>query len=175
MSEAATSSSHTPHVLWAPRSDRIYVTVEVPDATDVKVALQDEGRLKVSANSHGDHYELDLELFAEISTENSKWKVSGRTIDLNIERKDQGEFWPRLTKSNQKNRQISVDWTKWIDEEDDEEDQYDWHASGGDVNEPMNMEDFYLPQQETSFPENEPGEEGEEEPEEKPDLSDLDK
>lgn len=160
--------------MWAPRSDRIYVTVEVPDATEVKVALQDEGRLKVSANSHGDHYELDLELYGEISTEKSKWKVSGRSIDLNIERKESGEFWPRLTKSNQKNRQISVDWSKWVDE-DDEEDQYDWHASGGDVNEPMNMDDFYLPQQD-SFPENDSGdEEEEEEKEEKADLSDLDK
>lgn len=171
---SSTSVVHTPPLVWAPRADRIYVSVEIPDATNVKVALQDEGRLKLSATS-GDqiNFELDLELFAEISTEKSKWKVTGRAIDLNIERKESGEFWPRLTKSNLKNRNIGMDWSRWIDE-DDEDDQYDWHQSGGEANEAMNMEDFYLPPQEGA---EEAAEfQGEEDEDEQPaDLSDLDK
>jgi len=163
-------TTHVPHCLWSPRSDRIYLSVEIPDATDVKVALHDDGKILVSANSEGNHYELNLELFGEIITEKSKWKVTGRMIELNIERKEQGEFWPRLTKSKEKNSNISVDWSRWVDEDEEEEDQYDWNQSGGDVNEPLNMEDFYVPQDGT-----EEGEAQEEEEEEKPDLSDLDK
>ena len=31
--------------------------------------------------------------------------------------KDQ-EYWPRLTSCKQKNPHISVDWAKWVDEDD---------------------------------------------------------
>ncbi len=33
-----------------------------------------------------------------------------------------GKFWPRLIKSNQKNQYIQVDWAKWVDEDEEEED-----------------------------------------------------
>ncbi|EFC47321.1 co-chaperone p23 domain-containing protein [Naegleria gruberi] len=164
-------SVHVPHVLWAPRADRVYVTVEVPDATDVKVSL-DNSILKFSATGGENKYELELELFGEINTEKSKWKVSGRSIDLNIERTESGEFWPRLTKSNIKNRNIAVDWSKWIDEDDEEEDNYDWNQSGGDVND-FGMDNFYPPQGDED--DMVVGNDEDEEDEEKPDLSDLDK
>lgn len=33
-----------------------------------------------------------------------------------------GKFWPRLIKSTQKNQYIQVDWAKWVDEDEEEED-----------------------------------------------------
>jgi hypothetical protein len=31
-------------------------------------------------------------------------------------------FWPRLIKSKEKNQYIHVDWAKWVDEDEEEED-----------------------------------------------------
>lgn len=31
-------------------------------------------------------------------------------------------FWPRLIKSKDKNQYIQVDWAKWVDEDEEEED-----------------------------------------------------
>ncbi|KAL9649679.1 hypothetical protein ABK040_003356 [Willaertia magna] len=166
-----------PHVYWAQRTDRVYLSVEIPDATEVKVGIEEDGHIKVNARSgkEGQLYEFDTQLYDEISKEKSKWKTTGRLIELNIEKKKPGEFWPRLLKTEVKQRYISVDWDKWVDEDEEDEDQFDWHASGGDVNEPMDMNDFYMNNQGMSFGQDEEqhGEEEEEEEEKKVDLSDL--
>ena len=40
-----------------------------------------------------------------------------------LEKKNQdAEFWPRLLKSKEKNQYIQVDWSKWVDEDEEEED-----------------------------------------------------
>ena len=31
----------------------------------------------------------------------------------------EADFWPRLTKTTIKNSKIQIDWTKWIDEDED--------------------------------------------------------
>lgn len=57
--------------MWAQRSDKVFLTVELPDAKDPKVKLEPEGKLTFSATAGADNqkYELDLQLFDKIDVE----------------------------------------------------------------------------------------------------------
>jgi hypothetical protein len=59
------------------------------------------------AESHGNTFGFDLELFDLASIEESKWNTKGRNIILNLVKKNQdAEYWPRLTKDKTKNPHI---------------------------------------------------------------------
>ena len=52
----------------------------------------------------------------------SKWNTKGRNIILNIVKQDQdASYWPRLTKDKIKNAHIQADWSKWVDEDEEDE------------------------------------------------------
>ena len=75
-------------------------------------------------------YDAKIELFEAVIVEESKWNTKGRYIILNILKKDQDaeEYWPRLTKEKVKNPHIKVDWSKWVDEDEEGGDQPDTGA-----------------------------------------------
>lgn len=63
--------SRHPTTKWAQRSDKVYITIELPDAKDVKLTLEPEGRFYFSATSGTANirYELDLELFDRVNVD----------------------------------------------------------------------------------------------------------
>ncbi|OAY81383.1 uncharacterized protein At3g03773 isoform X2 [Ananas comosus] len=110
-----------PEVLWAQRSDKIYLTVSLPDAKDVSVKCTPEGLFSFSATgAQGEPFSLSLELFDTIILEGSKTNIGLRNIICSIQKEKKG-WWKRLLKSEEKPAPyIKVDWNKWCDE--DEED-----------------------------------------------------
>ena len=78
--------------------------------------------LSFRAESHNNVYAFDLQLFDEVDMEQSKWNTKGRNIILNIGKKNtEAEHWPRLTKDKIKNSHIQIDWSKWVDEDEEDE------------------------------------------------------
>lgn len=64
--------SRQPEVLWAQRSDKIYLTVSLPDATDVSVKSEPEGLFSFSAvGAQGEPFSFSLKLYDTISPEAS--------------------------------------------------------------------------------------------------------
>lgn len=61
--------SRHPIVKWAQRSDKIFVTVDLPDAKDVKLNLEPDGRFLFSAKKDEIPYQVDLELFDKVNAE----------------------------------------------------------------------------------------------------------
>lgn len=62
--------SRTPEILWAQRSDKIYLTVSLPDAKDIVVKCEPEGLFKFSASGpQGEKYECTLELYGAVASE----------------------------------------------------------------------------------------------------------
>lgn len=61
-------ASRHPTVKWAQRSEELYITVELPDAQDVKVKLEPEGKFFFSATVGADKakYEIDIDLFDKV-------------------------------------------------------------------------------------------------------------
>ncbi|KAG0467059.1 hypothetical protein HPP92_018639 [Vanilla planifolia] len=126
--------SRQPEVLWAQRSDKVYLTISLPDAKDVSVKSEPEGFFSFSANgAQGEPFDFNLELFGPIVPENNKVHIGLRNIICSIH-KEKKVWWKRLLKSQEKPAPyIKVDWNKWCDE-DDESEKSDWPASDEEEN-----------------------------------------
>ncbi|KAK7277362.1 hypothetical protein RIF29_18513 [Crotalaria pallida] len=115
--------SRHPPVKWAQRSDELYITVELPDAKDVKLKLEPEGKFYFSATSGPDKipYEVDIDLFDKIDVDNSKANVTSRNI-FYLVKKAENKWWDRLLKQGGKPPVfLKIDWDKWVDEDEEED------------------------------------------------------
>ena len=112
-----------PEILWAQRSDKVYVTVELLDAKTPEVKLEPEGRFTFHATvgAHNQKFETDLELFGAINVEKSTVNKGQRHTVLVLEKAEK-IWWPRLVKAEGKAPQfVKVDWNKWVDEDEEDE------------------------------------------------------
>ena len=88
--------------------------------------------------SHGVTYGFTMEFFAKIVKDECKHNTNGRFPIITISKEDkEGEYWPRITKDKVKNARITVDWSKWVDEDEESE----APAVGGDFD-PSQMNNF---------------------------------
>ncbi|KAL9827511.1 putative CS domain, HSP20-like chaperone [Arabidopsis thaliana] len=115
----AENMSRNPEVLWAQRSDKVYLTVALPDAKDISVKCEPQGLFSFSAlGAQGERFEFSLELYGKIMTEYRK-NVGLRNIIFSIQ-KEERSWWTRLLKSEEKPAPyIKVDWNKWCDEDEE--------------------------------------------------------
>eukprot|EP00246_Nothoceros_aenigmaticus_P003323 TRINITY_DN143_c0_g2_i1.p2 TRINITY_DN143_c0_g2~~TRINITY_DN143_c0_g2_i1.p2 ORF type:complete len:158 (+),score=40.49 TRINITY_DN143_c0_g2_i1:207-680(+) len=115
--------SRHPEVVWAQRTEKVFLTIELPDAKDPKVKLEPEGKLTFSATAGAENqaYDLDLDLFEKINVEGSKINVGLRHTFIVIEKEDKG-WWKRLLKAQGKTPPyVKVDWNKWVDEDEEKD------------------------------------------------------
>jgi HSP20 family molecular chaperone IbpA len=115
--------SRHPEILWAQRSDKLYVTVELPDAKDAQVKLEADGRFLFSATvgSDNEKFETDLELFGKVDVEHSKINQGLRHTFCEIDKGEKG-WWTRLLKNEGKAPPyVRADWNRWIDEDEEEQ------------------------------------------------------
>ena len=118
-----------PNVLWAQRDDYIWLTVDVPNADDLKVDLSPLS-LQFSCRGDGKDYKFELEFFKPIIKSESKF-LKHRLVDFAL-KKETSEEWPRLIKENKKLPWIKVDWSKWEDSDaEDEPAGFDMSNMGG--------------------------------------------
>ncbi|XP_031472699.1 co-chaperone protein p23-2 isoform X2 [Nymphaea colorata] len=82
--------SRHPEVLWAQRSDKVFLTIALPDAKNVSV-----------------------------KAENNKLSIGLRNI-LCIIAKEQKGWWKRLVKLDGNLPFVKVDWNRWCDEDEEE-------------------------------------------------------
>lgn len=122
-----------PEVLWAQRSDKVYLTIALPDAKDVSVKCEPQGLFSFSAKGvQGKSFDFSLELYGNIAPEGCKSKAGLRNILCSIQKEQKG-WWKRLLKTEEKPAPyIKVDWNKWCDEDDEESTSSDL-ASDDDV------------------------------------------
>lgn len=117
------SVSRHPEVLWAQRSDMVYLTVALPDAKDVSVKCEPQGLFRFSAKGvRGESFDFALLLYGTLVPEFSKTRVGLRNILCSIQKEETG-WWKRLLKSEEKPAPyLKVDWNKWCDEDDESND-----------------------------------------------------
>ncbi|XP_024521834.1 uncharacterized protein At3g03773 isoform X4 [Selaginella moellendorffii] len=112
-----------PEIVWAQHSERVFLTIELPDAKSPVVKIEPQGKLKFSATAGAsdEKYEVELELFKEINVEASKISTGARQIFVVIEKAEK-MWWPRLIKSEGRAPPyLKVDWNKWVDEDEENE------------------------------------------------------
>ncbi|CAA7410925.1 unnamed protein product [Spirodela intermedia] len=125
-----------PVLLWAQRSDRVYLTIGLPDAKDVAVKCEPEGVFTFTAiGAQMVSFQVHLKLYGTINPEKktkggSRTKIGLRNIVCSIQ-KENKSWWKRLLRSEEKPPPyIKVDWNKWCDE-DEEEPASDSEDEGG--------------------------------------------
>ena len=153
-----------PILKWAQRKDRLFITINVVHSSKPSVDIVEGKKLKYAGTDGKTQYAFEIELYDEVLKEESKYNLDARTIFLNLKKKTEGPYWPRLLKENLKYQWIQVDWVYYVDEDEEEEakqpnfDGQDF----GNLNNELDEDD-------------EVQEDKKEEGEKKADLSDLDK
>ncbi|GKE04603.1 HSP20-like chaperone, partial [Tanacetum coccineum] len=112
-----------PTLKWAQRADVIFITIDLPDAKDVKFKLEPEGKFYFSATAGTDSvpYEIDVNLHDKVDVNESKSSVGSRSIVYLI-KKEESKWWNRLLKQEGKTPGfVKVDWDKWVDEDEQDE------------------------------------------------------
>ncbi|KAF8377222.1 hypothetical protein HHK36_030596 [Tetracentron sinense] len=119
-----------PSVKWAQRSDKLFISIELPDAKDVKLKLDPEGKFFFSATSGADKipYEIEIDLYDKVDVNESKASVGLRNICYLVKKAEE-KWWSRLLKQEGKPPVfLKVDWDKWVDEDEEQE-----HNFGADM------------------------------------------
>eukprot|EP00768_Dysnectes_brevis_P002074 gnl/Dysnectes_brevis/163_a190_7929.p1 GENE.gnl/Dysnectes_brevis/163_a190_7929~~gnl/Dysnectes_brevis/163_a190_7929.p1 ORF type:complete len:216 (+),score=81.12 gnl/Dysnectes_brevis/163_a190_7929:20-667(+) len=110
--------SRHPSVKWAQRKAVVYVCFSTPSAKNVEITFS-ETAFTFKAESKGVQYEETFTLKHEIDPENSRYNVTGLTIEVVMDKKDQeAPYWPTLTTSRP--RWIRVDFDRYIDSDDED-------------------------------------------------------
>ncbi|KAG8182297.1 hypothetical protein JTE90_011115 [Oedothorax gibbosus] len=110
-----------PPVFWAQRKNLLYVKIQVEDCQKPTIKVEkDKVYFKGSGGTDKKSYEVTLELFKEIKPEESKYSVKGIATEFVLIKAEE-KFWSRLLKDDKKFHWLKVDFNKWKDEDDSEE------------------------------------------------------
>ncbi|KAH9177093.1 HSP20-like chaperone [Lactarius sanguifluus] len=125
--------SKHPEVLWAQRSSEsdkeknfLFVTVNLPDIVEssIQYDLQPTGltfKAQAGPGEQKSDFEFKVDFYKEIIPEESTKRLTSRSVVLNLRKKVlEQEYWPRLTKDKVKSPYIKTDFSKWVDEDEQE-------------------------------------------------------
>ncbi|GAB6030563.1 hypothetical protein CHUAL_014199 [Chamberlinius hualienensis] len=114
-----------PPIQWAQRANLVYLNICLPDCKAPKISIEPQ-RFYFRSKGGVDQkeYEISVNLYSEVIPEDSKYVVRDRQIEVMLKKKEEGPFWKRLLKEEQKAHWLKVDFNKWRDE-DDSEDEYE--------------------------------------------------
>ncbi|KTG42558.1 hypothetical protein cypCar_00013819 [Cyprinus carpio] len=111
----------TPHVYWAQRHGEIYLRVEISDAQNLTIGVE-ENILHFKGQGHGakgeNEYEFNLEFLKTVKPE-VKHKSTQRQVNITV-KKQEHVWWDRLTKQEKKPLFLAPDFDRWLDESDAE-------------------------------------------------------
>ena len=125
----------TAPVVWAQRKDDVFVTVNIQDAQGASVEIDETSfTFKGQSVNKDVTYNQRLELFSEIDPAQSRYVVRPRGTEIVLKKKDNSVWWPRLAKTTTKLHYVSVDWGKWVDSSDDEDQARNFEDFGWDEN-----------------------------------------
>jgi len=96
--------SLTPTVLWAQRADTILLTIDLPDVKEEQFKWEGN-TLKFTGKSNLKLYETDVTFFKHIISEDSKFVVRARQVEILLKKKEKG-FWDRLLEKRRKTQLV---------------------------------------------------------------------
>ncbi|KAK4471133.1 hypothetical protein MN116_005529 [Schistosoma mekongi] len=111
-----------PSVVWAQTNDRLIITASISDVKSKSVNVTENSlvfRAKAGRDKLTD-YEVKLDLFKQICTDEPKVTVSGREVTIYIKKKEPGK-WNQLIFQT-KCPWLKTDFSRWKDEDDSEPD-----------------------------------------------------
>ncbi|XP_015912861.1 prostaglandin E synthase 3 isoform X1 [Parasteatoda tepidariorum] len=110
-----------PPIYWAQRKNLLYVKVQLEDCRSPTIKIEkDKLYFKGKGGTEMKEYEVSLDFMKEIKPEDSKHAVRDRAIEFVLIKAEDG-FWKRLLKEDKKFHWLKVDFNKWKDEDDSED------------------------------------------------------
>lgn len=84
--------SRHPEVIWAQRTEKLFITILLPDSKNANVKLEPEGKLIFSATVGPENtpYEVNFDLNDKVNVEESKISIGLRNILCVIEKAEKG-------------------------------------------------------------------------------------
>ena len=128
------SQKQFPTLKWAQRKDKLYITINVVHSKKPTIEIKGK-KMKYEGTDGTKNYSFEIELYDEIDTENSKYTLDTRNIFLNLKKKKEGAYWPRLTSEKVKYHWIEIDWNYFVDDEDEEEEAKEPNFEGKNLSE----------------------------------------
>jgi hypothetical protein len=106
-----------PSILWAQDRTHLFITIDIHNFNNHNIVFSDNN-VNLEGVSNNIDYNITIDFNNAINIEDSKWLIKQNCIELNVS-KNKSLFWHKLTKNKQNN--VKIDWHKWRDEEDDED------------------------------------------------------
>jgi len=117
----STTSVIHPTMIWAQRKNCILLTICLDDCKSPTITYEGSTlNFKGKGGSDQREHEAVIELFGNVVSSSSTTLVKPRNIELVLQKEEEA-FWPRLTKSNAKLPWLKIDFNKWKDEDDSED------------------------------------------------------
>ena len=109
--------NNNPSILWAQDRANLFITIEVNNFKNQDITFNTNNVRLVGASGNIE-YDIVIDFNSDIVNEKSNWIIKQNCIEL-VVMKGKQLFWHKLTKNKQNN--IRIDWQKWKDEDDDED------------------------------------------------------
>ena len=110
--------NNNPSILWAQDRANLFITIEINNFKNQDITFN-TNNVRLVGTSGNREYDIVIDFNSDIVNEKSNWIIKQNCIEL-VVMKGKQLFWQKLTKNKQNN--IRIDWQKWKDEDDDEED-----------------------------------------------------
>ncbi|XP_046397352.1 prostaglandin E synthase 3 isoform X2 [Ischnura elegans] len=113
---------HPPPVMWAQRNNVVFLTICLEDCKEPQIKLEND---KVYFHGIGGTdkkvHEVTIEFYKEVDADKSVQFKRDRNIEFMLRKKEPGPYWPHLMKDKKKYHWLKVDFNKWKDEDDSED------------------------------------------------------
>lgn len=113
---------------WAQRQTTIFLRFEILDSKDANVEfVKDKIVLTANSSDGKTKYRNEFVLFKPIDVESSGFQIKARSIDCLVfkeghdSKKNPAGWWPRMTKEKLKIHWLGVDFGRWRDEDDSDD------------------------------------------------------
>ena len=117
-------------MLWAQRTDLLYIRINVPDLTNDELNVTEDGLVfKGESSESHKRYEVALTFYKPVNAEMVRRDKTGRALKLVIPKKTDEAYWPRLIKDTKKMPFLKVDFEMWRDEDEEAEEEADMMAN----------------------------------------------
>ena len=129
-----------PILKWSQTKTNITIQVDVRDLKDEKITI-DEKKVVIDYNENGNHYYEELNLKDEIDAEKSSYSKSGFNTSIELVKKNEG-FWKSLTTNDKAIPNLKIDWSHFVDSDEEEEPQDAGMGGLGNMGNMGNMGDM---------------------------------
>ena len=126
----------TPRAKWSQNATSISFIVCIEDCENPKINI-DQGELSFEGIGGPQRvlYAIKLHFFNEVDPNLSKYFVRDREVEVMLKKKEQGPYWPRLVKTEAKQHWLGVDFDRWKEEDESDEDATQEQLSESEINE----------------------------------------